>query len=243
MSSPISSDSTWEQIRNLYCSMCEDRTSARQEAWVHLSRAYTDVLAASDVPEVYVPEARVNVGADAVDGGFLDYILVDCDLYHVDAVFNLTLGRLMHPEPSGWAGRLRYLQEEGVSLRSKPPAGEAQFWIRYGNRIFIRDTPSAATALQVSYRRQRQNLDNTFVDEHPITPTQLDMAIAYHAASHYYKSHPKENTEQGRGLRSDFYEREGDKVLSRPKDVEGEEVKSQYYPRRLAGFRYTPRSW
>jgi len=238
-------DMTWGEIRNAYLGCCRQSVAAQQEAWAHLTQGLRLVVQAADLPEVYQAEATVDVPADPLDATlFADYVELDCDVYHVDSIVNLTDGAPVFHEPSGMPGRDRYI-DESTTTRGKPTDGQVRYFTRKGNRIYLRDTPTAATKLLVRFRAHPPVLTESDVAKHPITPPHLDWAIVYYSAHNFYSAHPQLNqsAEPGAQKPSAFYFSQAESSLIRPKQPEAEEEKTAYTAQRLAGFRASPRGW
>jgi hypothetical protein len=170
-----------DEIERIFLRSAGESADAHQERWQHLNFGYRWLFGKIKVPEVYIPDATVNTTATE------DWINVDNDLYSIGSIVNTTDGRKLDPERDGMRGRSRYI-DAGTT---KPPTGSPQYYIRQGNKIWLRDTPDAVYALLISFRFLPEWIDeNTDLTQHPITPAQYDMAIVFRALGSFFTLHP-----------------------------------------------------
>lgn len=174
----------FEDIERVYLRAAGESGDGHQERWDHINFAYRWLFGKLKVPEVNIPDATKQTVANQ------DWIEVDNDLYAVGSIVNTTDGRKLDPERDGFRGRSRYI-EAGTTM---PPTGSPQFYIRQGNKIWLRDTPDAVYDLLVSFRFLPEWVDDkTDLSQHPITPGQYDMAIVYRALGSFFTMHPPMN--------------------------------------------------
>lgn len=168
------------EINELFLKTCGNSQDAAIEAWLHLNFAHRKICAMLELPELHVPDATVLTVANQ------DYVDSDADLYSIDWIVDSSTGRKMDPEPGGMRGRARYIETGEV----RPPTGALQFYQRKGNRIYLRDVPSSAVKLLISYRFHPPQLDDDERSNHLVTPHQYDMATVKMAASNFFELHP-----------------------------------------------------
>jgi hypothetical protein len=180
---------TWAQIRDFYLGVAGKTTEAVSEAYDHLTAGYRRLAALVDVEELYQDDARVTVP----DGA--DFVEMDCDVYAVYYVFNLTHGHKLLPEESGMRGRARYL-EAGTG---KPPRGLVSHYARAGGRLYLRDSASGAQVLKLQYKLNPPDVTSATLAQHPLTPQHLDWALVWLAAANYYAAHPDKEVYPGEG--------------------------------------------
>lgn len=176
---------TWGDIEDLFVKGAGATQDAHDEKYQHLNDAHRKLCAHLELPELYVPDASVQ----CVDQQ--DYIDVDDALYHVYSIVDTSTGRKLDPEPGGFRGRDRYI-EDG---ETRPPLGSLQFYVRQGSRIWLRDTPQNDAAgnpptLKIAFRFHPEWVDSDSEDEHPIPPNQYDMLLVRWALASYFSIHP-----------------------------------------------------
>jgi hypothetical protein len=201
------------------------------EAWDHLSEANRRVLSLVDVPEL-VTTSNVTVTAGN------DYADKPATCYHLLSVFNLADSFAMHPEPGGMLGRARYLTTTG-----KPPSGSATHFFEDGTRIYVRDTPSVNTSLQLRFRTAPAAITDADVDSSPLTPDRYDWAFVHAALRNFYQTHPSLDLVDGDShiKLSDKAERALQAVLGEPRPDYAEVNKGVYHVMRLSGYNMSPR--
>lgn len=217
---------TWGRIRKYFIDGCGEQTAAINEAWEHLSEANRRVLSLVDVPEL-VTTAEVNVLADE------DFVAKPATCYHLLSVVNLTDSYAMHPEPGGMLGRARYLVSTG-----KPPSGSATHFFEDGAKIYVRDTPSVLTSLQLRFRTQPAAITEADIDSSPLTPDRYDWAFVHAAIRNFYQVHPSLNVIEADTHVSlaDKAERALQAVLGEPRPAYAEVNKGAYHVMRLSGY-------
>lgn len=236
----MSTGLTWAKLAELFLESAGDQAAAQREKWLHLSEGYRRVASQLDIPELTQPDAQVAIPADpASSGDFLDYVELDCDLNAIRSVFNVTDGHPIHLEDADGRGRDRYLQAGG-----QPPEGKVVRAIRMGNRLYVRDRPAVATTIKVIFKVQVPNLDASFEAKHPLVPSQYHLAVLHKALESYWSLHPDKN--EG-GLRSYAPAREhgaqAQALLATTEDPKGYEDRAKRGRFRLAGLRFSPRSF
>lgn len=168
------------EILNLYLKATGGAADAHDERWQHLNHAHEVISHALELPELYVPNAEVTTTAAR------DWIEMDCAVYSIQSVQDKATGSKLNPEPGGFGMRARYL-EAGTT---RPPFGLPGFYIRNGNRIYLRDTPEEVRTLLISFRAQPPEWGDDSYDDHPVTPSQYDMDLIKLATASYYELHP-----------------------------------------------------
>lgn len=239
---------TWGEIREDFLGMCRGASAAAQEAWAHLTQGYREIFSKAEVPEAFEPEDSEDVGIEAAGPPVIynDFILCDrATIYYLASIYNLTDQTELEPEPSGYAGRTRFLETPEGGTRGKPPVGTVQYWVRAGSKIYLRPTPQDATTLMLHYRRQAPILTAADAALKPVTPVHLDLAIALAAGANYYRLHPDLNVPAAEGLGKPSAELQGevDRLLglAMPRDVRGGEMRASQHAQRLRGYRMSPR--
>ena len=264
MPSATTGNMTWGEIREAYLTAAGNSTAARQEAFAHLSQGFRWVVQTVDVPEVY-GEAQIEVGKDPREPSessnpFADFIDLDVNVHSIFRVFNLTIGAPVYREPSGIRGRDRYIDRftqrvttpgSGLSsVEPKPPPGQVRWWVRHGQRIYIRDTPAPSTiaeldgtTLRISYRVAVDAITQDDINDHPFTPAHYDWAIVHKSAGFYYKAHRDAGgAEEGGQPKAMFHDQAAAEMLNDPNPVDAEEEKDSFHRMRVAGYQVTPRS-
>lgn len=173
----------WGDIHDLFLKTCGNSQDAPQEAWQHLNFMHRQLCASLELPELHIPDATEPTVKDQ------DYIDMDVDVYSIDWIVDKSTGRKIDPEPSGMRGRARYIETGQV----RPPTGAIQFYQRSGNKIFLRDTPSAIVTLLISFRMHPPQIADADRSKYPITPHQFDMALLKGAAANFFELHPPIN--------------------------------------------------
>ena len=224
---------TWAQIRLAYLQAVGNTPAADQEAWLHLTQGQRIVWGRVDVPEVAVvdPSFALTINQDYVELSGLDQ-----QAYAILDVFNVTDGTPCYPEPGGMTGRNAYLDSTG-----KPPVGIVTRYQHDGTRLWLRDTPEAATTLRVRLRRQPPVLSDADLNSSPILPSQYDWATIWAAAENYYLGH--EVPVDGQELPSARFNRAFEKSLQTTAvNPRVEEDRAQRQTMRLAGYSLRRRS-
>lgn len=236
---------TWAQIRKLYLSACGGATAADQEWPVHLTQGYRRVASELDVPELHQPEASADVKEDPANPGtYLDYVEMDCGVYQIDSVVNLTKGIIMYPEPKGIVGRNQYIVET-TGTYGMPPKGDVTHYLRRGNRLLVRDRPrdGEPVKLAVHFKIQVPDVTADDLNSHPLTPSQYDMAIVHRAAESFFLMHKEANKPSGAGEPppSVLHYEAANNALVRSQDPKVEEDRPRNETIRVAGYRLRPR--
>ena len=227
---------TFAQLRAMYLSALGESPSGSEEAWTHLTEGYRMVTVDPnvDVPELATIDESVAV---ALGADYVEVSTVDFSIFAILNIFNKTDGYELRPEPGGMEGRARYLGTDG-----KPPAGKVTHYQRDGTKIYLRDTPDAATTLMVRARRQIAALSDADLNLSPLTPSHYDFAIIHFAVASYYSVHPKMSGE-GFPIREDerYSAMAKAKIygMKNPRAIEDKVRKETF---RLRGYRMTPRS-
>ncbi len=170
----------WEQVRDLYLSACGGVELAVNERWLHINSAYRNLCGSLELPELHQSNAVVTTVAGQ------DWVDMDCDVFALDWIVNKATARKLDPEPSGHRGRSRFFE----AGQSRPPEGSVNFYVRKGNRIWLRDTPNAALDLVVSFRFHPDEVTDADLAEHPVTPAQYDIPLVQLAVGSYFQFHP-----------------------------------------------------
>ena len=173
---------TWAQIRDYYLGVCGRTTEAVAEAYDHLTASYRRLASLAEVEELYQDDARVTVP----DGA--DFVAIDCDVYAIHFVVNLTHGHKVTPEEGGMRGRSRYLE----AATGKPPLGIVSHYARAGGRLYLRDAARGAQELKLQYKVHPPDVSPEALASHPLTPPHLDWALVWFAASNYLGAHPEQ---------------------------------------------------
>jgi hypothetical protein len=206
---------TWFQVRDMYERACDSSELAIHETWLHINYAYRRVCAVLELPELHVPDATVDTVANQ------DYINMDSDVYSIDWIQDQETARKLDPEPNGMRGRVRFFE----SGEARPALGVPQFYVRKGNKIYLRDTPDAIRTLNIGFRFHPAEVDSSDETKHPITPPQYDMAMVKIAAGNYFELHPPTNALDGTldFTRGQQLKQSGITDLSEPKSPAAEE--------------------
>lgn len=170
---------------------------------------------------------------DVVVPASTDYVAKPALCYHLLSVVNLADAFAMHPEPGGMLGRARYLLQDG-----KPPEGSLTHFFEDGARIYVRDTPSENTSIQLRFRTQPAALTDSDIDSSPQTPDRYDWAFVHAAIRNFYQVHPSLNVMEAdtHVTLSDKAERALQAVLSEPRPAYAETNKAAYHSMRLSGY-------
>jgi hypothetical protein len=173
---------SWADISELYHNGCGNSDFSFKERFTHITEAYRGICAVLEVPELYIPNATVSTVANQ------DWVEMDPDVYSLVSVNLKDTGLKLTPEPGGMRGRMRYYESDQV----RPPiSGSVSFYVRKGNRLYLRDTPDAIMTLIVAFRMHPPEITaSTTLTEHPITPPQYDMALVRWAMGSYFSIHP-----------------------------------------------------
>lgn len=222
---------TWGRLRKYVVDACGESTAIINEVYDHLTEGYRRVCSLVDVPELVITTTTV-IPIDQ------DYFEKAATAYHILSIINLTDSYELHPEPSGMLGRGRYIQSTG-----KPPAGSITHFFPDGSRVYLRDTPSVETSLQVRYRTEPAAITEADLDSSPITPERYDWAIIQAATRNYYQVHPDLNVapEGTHQTLADKAERALQAVLAEPRPDYAEVNKGAYHVMRLSGYMMGPR--
>ena len=222
---------TWQQILDLYLQITSEAPQAQRERFIHLTQGSQWVSNRMDLPELKVATATVPT----VIGQ--DYVEHDCGAYAIRFVVDLSTARKLDPEEDGMRGRVRFF----AVGTDKPPSGSLHRWVRDGNRIYLRDTPSAAVTLQIGYRMQIPEITSaTDLTDHPITPEQYDYAIALAAAASYFRIHPPLLPPDGTPdlARYRGYEQMALEQMQGQNDPVGLENRDQHFSFRVPGYSF-----
>lgn len=230
---------TWAQIRLAFQEVAGGNDRVKSDEWSYVTQGYRELLRRVEVPEAFKESADITVAAGT------DYFVHPTELgdrhelYHLDTIYNLTDGRPMEPEPSGMAGRDRYLLDTGA-----PPEGVARYYVRHGDRVYLRDTPADATDFRVRYRMQAPVLTSADANSSPATPPHLDWAIVHLAAVAYFEAHPEADRPAGENQPppSQKYLASAQRLIAPPDEVriQDEEAKATTHRQRLRGYSFGP---
>lgn len=229
---------TFGQIGKLFTERVGEGASSQREKWIHLTEGYRRVASQLDIPELTQPDARATIPVDPSDATkYLDYVEVDCDLYAIRSIFNVTAGHIMHLEEGDARGRDRYLNTDAM-----PPEGEVVRAVRVGNRIYVRDRPSEETTLKIVFKVQVPDLDSSYEDKHPLVPAQYHMSIFHEAVASYFSVHPPKN-EGGFDSYAPIREHKAlaQQGIGQAEDPQAIEANAKWGRFRLAGFRFGSR--
>lgn len=239
------SNMTWTNLAMIYREACENAVEASVQQWVHLTHGQRQLQRRLDLPEMFQDEAFVSVAQDPqCPGEYLDYIENDEDVHHIDSIVNGRVGEKIDPEPDGMPGRDRYLTDTHPTGRLRPPEGEVRWYVRQGNRIWLRNRPTEETPLVIRYFRQAKQLSAADVNLHPVSPPQYDTCIAFFAAHQFFATNPAANTQHGASGQSkaDYFLGLAENELQRGLSPKAEEQKAQRSTSRVAGFSFRARS-
>jgi hypothetical protein len=240
---------TWAQIYNYGKQSIGEQSAWAQEAYDHLSQGYRRVcgLREVEVPELYRQTTIVLTALSPVPPPpaqpYLDYFPLDPEVYHIASLYNQTEVVPVKEEPSGMQGRERFLDGSG-----QPSPGSVTFFMRDGNNVYLRSTPAKDTTLIMRFGVEVPRVDNSMLNQHPITPDHYDWAIVHASVANYFSVHPdegKEATQDSEGKETTRYqlaEARFRDVVEQPKSVYAEEAKASFYQMRLAGYRPGPRT-
>lgn len=216
------------ELRRLFLNSSGDTADATRDFLLHLNKGYARVVSELSIPELYVPNASVTTTAQQ------DYVDVDCDAYSVETVNDQTTATPLRNEPDGWRGRARFFE----AGEARPPLGVPSFWVRRGNRLYLRPTPSDARPLLVTFKMQAPTIGDDGMALHAITPPQYDMAIVYFALANYFTLHPPELPGGGADYqRASSFESAALKELHGVDDPVGNEEMDRSYSVRQRGYR------
>lgn len=171
---------TWGEILRLYLQGAEGSVVAAEERYDHLNMAYRSLVAQLEIPELYQSDAEVNTVADQ------DWIALDCSVYSLISMVDLSKGRKLKREPDGLRGRAQYIEK----TTGMPPSGQPEYYISAQNRILLRDTPPDIRTLQVQYRMIPAWVVEANLGEHPLTPGQYDSVIVHMMLEKFFTLHP-----------------------------------------------------
>lgn len=173
---------TWADAIDLYHNGCGHTDYSWKERFTHITEAYRGLCSVLEVPELYITGATQATVADQ------DYVDMDPDVYNVHNVILKETALKLIPEPGGMRGRARYFETDQVR---PPTSGSVSFYVRKGNKLFLRDTPNAIMTLIIDFRLHPPAITSlTTLTEHPITPPQYDMALVRWAMGSYFSIHP-----------------------------------------------------
>jgi hypothetical protein len=240
---------TFAQIDNYAKLAIGEQSAWAQERYDHLSQALRRVcgLKEVDVPELY-RQTTIVLTALAPSPAppaqpYLDYFPLDPEVMFIGSLYNQTDAYPITEEPSGMLGRNRYLDTSG-----QPAPGSVTFFMRDGNNVYLRATPTKDTTLILRYGIEVPLVDNSMLNKHPITPDHYDWAIVHAAVANYFSVHPDEGkaaTQDSEGRETTRYqlaEQRFRDVVTQPKSVYAEEAKASFYQMRVAGYRPGPRT-
>lgn len=220
---------SWRELRSLFIRATGEQQNAIHESWDHLTFAYRDICARKELPELYQPDARTSTTASQ------DYIATDVDLYSIHSIVDLSNGRHLEREPEGNQGRRMFI----AATTGMPPEGDPQFYVRSGNRIYLRPTPPDERELQLVYRFHPAELAEADLDLYPITPPQYDEAILWLALYRFYLLHPHENPDGSLDHnRAEVLRQQAELRLVEPKNPPGEEQRSMRSYVRQPGYSF-----
>lgn len=218
---------TWEELINLYMKACGQTEDCATERFAHLNFAYRHLCGVLELPELHLSNATVTT----VDGQ--DWVEMDCDVFSIDWIVNKSTGRKLDPEPAGSRGRAEFF-EVG---EDKPSEGPINFWVRRGNRLYLRNTPDDEIDLTVSFRFHPPTITVADLAEHPITPAQYDWALVRMAASNYFSIHiPMSNEGLPDYGRSERFMQQAIEQINQLKHPVAEEQKDRRDYIRQAGY-------
>jgi hypothetical protein len=232
---------TWAQLRRLFLQATGSTPDAMEETWVHLSYGQRRV---ANTPGIDVPELYKTVTVTAPTG--IDYIPLanlGVDVFSIASGQNISRGYPIYPENSGMMGRMKYLQPD----TNQPPLGQVSNYERDSDSIWLRNTPDEDTLLAFRVMIQVPELDESDINDSPLLPEHVQMAIVQAATANYYSLHREENTVMGAngqpaGLHSTRFENQFLATISQPKSSRAEEDRPRRQTMRLAGYQIGPKS-
>lgn len=184
----------WEKIRQLYISACGEAEAAVAEWPIHLYEGYSTVCTRVESREL----ERVNESIYTQAG--VDWIPLPTDLFAILDLYNATLGQRIHPDEGGWKGRTQYMEPD----TSMPPQAPPNRYALSGVRIYLRPTPDQSYQMRVRYKARPDQVTDANLDQRPVTPPELDMAIVQAAALSFFSTHPKSDVAlEGQGSSAD----------------------------------------
>lgn len=227
---------TWKEIRDIYLVSTANATLAIEQAWYHLSNGYRRTCAELDIPEVYGPELQFTTVANqdwvaTPDTGSFD------SLYSIYSGFNKTRGFAIEIEPQGFRGRNQLRTTTG-----KPPSGDVTHYVRVGDKIWLRNTPTGAQVLLFQTRFQPADLSDSDLTGEPRLPAQYHQAIVAQAAVSYYETVPEDARDLSSPdlLQSAQFERTARRLMMTQAAPSQEEHHNRRHTLRVAGYRVTP---
>lgn len=242
MSGATSGNMTWAQLREAFLKIAGDSSGAKNECYAHLTAGYRELVRRIDLPETFKESADITVAANTDFFVVLTELTDRYELHAIDSVYNVTDGRPIEPEPSGYAGRDRFLLES----TNKPPTGQVRFYVRYGPNVYLRDTPNASTKIRVRYHMHAPTISGADLNNNPETPPHLDWAIVHLAAMSYFEGNPEQDRPVGENQPppSQKHLASAQRIISPPDEVHVklEENQNTTHKQRVAGYRFSPRS-
>jgi hypothetical protein len=216
---------TWAEIIDLYHNGCGNAQFAFKERFTHVTEAYRGASSLLELPELYMPNATIATVANQ------DWVEVDPDVYSLVSASLKDTGLKLTPEPGGFRGRQRYYESDQV----RPPvSGSVSFYVRKGNRVYLRDTPDAIMTLIFAFRMHPPPVtSSTDLTEHPITPQQYDMALVRWAMGSYYSIHPPQVGENAFDLQKgpSLVKAAQEMLIERRNPAAEEKLDTQHYMR------------
>lgn len=178
---------TWDQIRERFLLGTRNNTEASRSWSIYLTSAIREIATIVDIPELFQPFATTPTVANQ------DWVACDPDVLAIETVVDLSTGRKLDQEPDGYRGRSQYLD----ITTGKPSVSDPAYWVRRGNRIYLRGTPSDVRSLRFSWYLQPPEVTAAMLSNHPITPAQYDDVLVLLALSGFTLEHPPDLERNG----------------------------------------------
>lgn len=181
----------WAQIIDMYDKACGKASGAAQEWPIHVNEGYKALCARMNLEEL-----DKRIGLETISG--VDYVPMPADIFHVISVANITTGDKLDPEINGMRGRMQFFDPAGTGL---PVSGIPTNYAISGGRLYLRDTPNAIYQLELLGRARPDVVRDTDLDQRPVTPEHLDMAIVFAAARSFFSVHADSDVAAADGTR------------------------------------------
>lgn len=189
---------------------------------------------------INAPETNAIVESVTVPSG-QDYIFsatLGSDMFAILDVINTTDNYKALPEPQGMIGRSML-----CTVGGKPASGPVTHYIRDGNKVWVRNTPTTDTTLQFRIMRVMPDLSDTDINDTPIVPSTYHMAIVYAAAESYYMFHPSTDmVNEVPVILSEKYKAAKMERISTQREAVMEEDRSRFEAYRVSGYRLGART-
>jgi len=174
----------WAEIRQLYISSCQEAAEAAATWDTHVNEGYKRVCARVDVRELETTDETISTTADQ------DYVALPTNVFSIIQVDDVTNAQRIQPEPDGMRGRSQYLDADNPT---RPAPGKPLYYKPTGQRMYLRPTPDDTYSLRIRYKQHPPTVDETQLDEFPMLPEHLHVAVVYASAISFFDTHPDAN--------------------------------------------------